>query len=70
MLVEADSKEVDGLTKEEEKDTSQNSNWWNQETMASEVAKVKRPMYQSIYFVHNINVFANFKGFEGLLHLV
>jgi hypothetical protein len=35
-----------------------------------EVAKVKRPQFTSYYMVHNINVFALFKGFHVLLQLV
>ena len=36
----------------------------------SEVAVIKRPSSTSYFFVHNINVFSKFKGFEGLLYLV
>lgn len=35
-----------------------------------EVAKVKRPGFNSHFFIHNINVFSKFKGFEGLLSLL
>lgn len=35
-----------------------------------EVALAKRPQYTSYYFVHNINVFQKYKGFEGLLSVI
>lgn len=42
----------------------------NEDAYRSEIAKVKRPQYTSFFYVHNINVFSKFRGFEGLLAIV